>query len=93
MLTRRWLIDTAERVVVTAGEAFCGAMLLSGADLISLSAVRSAEVAAVGAGLAALKAAFAALVPSGISPASLAPAPAPSQPVAARVTHSTKKHP
>lgn len=74
MITRQWLVDTAERVGLTAVEGFCGNLVLASTGVLSLSAVHSAEAAGVSAGLAALKAAIASLIPSTVSPASLAPA-------------------
>lgn len=76
MLTRAWLLDTAERAGFTFAETFLGSLLLSGA--FNLSGLHDAELAGVAAGLAVLKSAAASLVGSGtLSPASLAPAPEP----------------
>ena len=54
MFTKRWLIDAAERVIVTALQAF--AALLIAAPIIDMSTLKAAGVAAIAAGLSALKA-------------------------------------
>ena len=53
--TRLYLIDLAERVVMTFLEAFIGVLLLAGADVLTLSALKAAVVAGIIAVLALLK--------------------------------------
>ena len=73
MITKAWLVDTAERVGLTFAETFAGGLLLAGAHLYSLSAVHTAALAGVAAALAAVKSAVASKLGNTVSPASLAP--------------------
>lgn len=70
MLTRTWLIDAAERVVLTAVETFLGTLLLA-AGAFNVSTVHAAAIAGVSAGLAAAKTVIAAKMKGTVSPASL----------------------
>lgn len=77
-ITRAWLVDAAERVGATFGEAFLASFGLQGiialsAGHIDFTAVHVAEQAGIAAVLALVKAAFAAKVKRTVSPASLAP--------------------
>lgn len=74
LLTRRWL-DLGERTVVTYAEAFAGILLADSTHLMSLGSLRAAAVAALPAGLAAVKSAFA-LGFGSSGTASLVPPPA-----------------
>lgn len=78
MFTKKWFIDTAERVVATFGEAALGLYILAGpANLFTLDFAKGAAAAGVIAAAAVVKAALASAVGNKES-ASLVPAvPAP----------------
>lgn len=78
--TPKLLVDIAERAVLTYVEAFLGLLLASGTtDVVALSALESAAIAAIPAGLAVVKGAVGSLLgrtgtaswlPAGSDPAS-----------------------
>lgn len=72
-ITKAWLVDTAERVGFTAAEAGLGWLTTYLANLPPIYTILFATA------LAALKAQLAKLMPSTVSPASLAPAQQPGQ--------------
>lgn len=59
-LSRKWLVDAAERVASSAVEAFLGSLILGG--VFSMSTLRAAEVSGAVAGLTAIKSLVASLV-------------------------------
>lgn len=63
---KAWLIDTAERTVLSAAEAFLAVFVVT-----DLSSAKSAAVAGVAAGLTVVKSAVASLRAGTVSPASL----------------------
>jgi len=73
MISRRWLVDSIERVTFTYLETVCGLLVTNTAGITSLGGWKTAAVAAVPAGLAALKTVFAGMVPGTVSPGSIAP--------------------
>lgn len=64
MFTRAFLVDAAERVLVTYLEAFFALLITDGLELTDLGALKLAAIAAIPAGLAALKAVIASAVGS-----------------------------
>lgn len=70
---KQWLLDTLERLLATFIETFIGAISLSAA--FDVSALKSAAIAGVAAGLSYLKSTFATLLPNTVSPSSMAPDP------------------
>lgn len=58
----RYLIDLAERTAATYVAAFLGLLLADGFDMLSLSALKAAAVAAIPAALSVVKGALATLV-------------------------------
>ena len=60
---RKLLADIAERTVLTYVEAFLGLLLASGTtDVVTLSALEAAAIAAIPAGLAVVKGAVGSLI-------------------------------
>lgn len=59
MFSKRWLIDTAERVAVTFAEVFVAGLIAGGQ--LDLSTVQTAAFAGLAAALAVVKAALAQL--------------------------------
>ena len=64
MFTRAFLVDAAERVLVTYLEAFFALLITDGFNLTDLGALKLAAIAAIPAGLAAVKAVIASAVGS-----------------------------
>lgn len=64
MFTRAFLVDAAERVLVTYLEAFFALLITDGLELTDLGALKLAAIAAIPAGLAALKAVVASAIGS-----------------------------
>ena len=64
MFTRAFLVDAAERVLVTYLEAFFALLITDGLELTDLGALKLAAIAAIPAGLAALKAVIASAIGS-----------------------------
>ncbi|WP_431993311.1 holin [Streptomyces albogriseolus] len=61
--TPKLLVDIAERAVLTYVEAFLGLLLAAGTtDVVTLSALESAAIAAIPAGLAVVKGAVGSLL-------------------------------
>lgn len=54
-----WLIDAAERTAATYVQAFVGLLIAGWGDVLDVSTLRAAAIAAIPAGLAVLKSALA----------------------------------
>jgi len=65
------LVDSIERVTFTYLETVCGLLLTDTAGITSMGGWKTAAVAAVPAGLAALKTVLAGMVPGTVSPGSV----------------------
>ena len=70
MFTATWFKDTAERALKSFVQAFVSVLIVSGA--YDLDALKAATIAGITAGLTVVKSVIAALIPSDISPASVA---------------------
>jgi len=71
MVSRRWLVDSIERVTFTYVETVCGLLLTDTAGITSMGGWKVAAVGAVPAALAAVKTVLAGIVPGTVSPGSV----------------------
>ena len=75
MISKRWIVDSIERVGFTYVETLCGLMLTNAAGFTSMGGFKAAAIAAVPAGLAAIKTVCAGMMPGTVSPGSVATDP------------------
>ena len=75
MISKRWIVDSIERVGFTYVETLCGLLLTNAAGFTSMGGFKAAAIAAVPAGLAAIKTVCAGMIPGTVSPGSMASDP------------------